>query len=148
MIDHLATELGLAVAERTARSDRASLLLTGALAAGRGTFRHPYAASSLTEALTHLALDAPPALADSVTAFALARRPGMVRYRELRALAAVRAGSCDVAATEFIAMLQFGVQREDGPALVHQCWMEKTNGPKTGRPGVVEPGVRRQGGSH
>lgn len=120
----------------------------GALAAGRGTFRHPYAASFLTEALNHLALDAPPALADSVTAFAVARRPGMVRYRELRALAAVRAGSCDVAATEFIAMLQFGVQREDGPALVHQCWMEKTNGPKTGRPGVVEPGVRRQGGSH
>jgi hypothetical protein len=44
-------------------------------------------------------------------------------------------------------MLQFGVEREDGPALVRQCWMGKTNGPKTG-PGVVEPGVRRKGGSH
>src|SRR5205085_7563934 len=55
----------------------------GALQAGRGTFRHPHAASFLTEALTSLTLDAPPPLADSLMAYAVARRPGMVRYREL-----------------------------------------------------------------
>ena len=66
-------------------------------------------------------LDGPPSLADSVMAVAVASRPGMARYRELRALAAVRAGSCDVAVSEFIEMLQFGIERQDGPALVRQC---------------------------
>lgn len=113
-----------------------------ALRAGQGTFRHPYAASFLTEALTHLTLDGPAPLADSVMAFAVARRPGMVRYRELRALAAVRAGSCEIAAAEFIEMLQFGVERADGPALVQQCWAtERTTDAKPGREGVVERSV-------
>lgn len=114
-----------------------------ALRAGKGTFRHPHAASFLTEALTHLTLDAPAPLADSVMAFAVARRPGVVRYRELRALAAVRAGSCDIAAAEFIEMLQFGVRRDDGPALVRQCWaMGRPTDVKPNREGAVERSVR------
>ena len=118
----------------------------GALQAGRGTFRHPHAASFLTEALTSLTLDAPPPLADSLMAYAVARRPGMVRYRELRALAAIRAGSCDVAAAEFIEMLQFGVRREDGPALVRQCWAtERATEAKPRREGAVERSVRAKG---
>jgi spermidine synthase len=117
----------------------------GALRAGTGSFRHPHAASFLTEALTSLTLDAPPALADSVMAFAVAHRPGMVRYRELRALAAIRAGSCDVAAGEFVEMLQFGVRREDGPALVQQCWATRTTDAKPNRAGVVERSVQGKG---
>jgi hypothetical protein len=121
-----------------------------ALRAGTGTFRHPHAGFFLTEALTSLTLEAPPDLADSVMALAVARRPGMVRYRELRALAAVRAGSCDIAAAAFIEMLEFGVRREDGPALVQQCWAtERSSNARPSREGVVERSVREKGaGSH
>ena len=70
----------------------------------------------------------------------MASRPGMARYRELRALAAVRAGSCDVAVSEFLEMLQFGIERQDGPALVRQCQaMRPASGARPGPPrGVVE----------
>jgi len=124
---------------------RAATEALGALAAGTGTFRHPYAASFLTEALIRLTMDAPPSLADSVMGFAVARRPGMVRYRELRALAAVRAGSCDVAAAELIEMVQFGLQREDGPALVRECWATQDS---TVRTGAVRGAAARQVEKH
>ncbi|HZE95356.1 MAG TPA: fused MFS/spermidine synthase [Gemmatimonadales bacterium] len=100
---------------------RAAEQAIAALAAGRGTFRHPNASAFLMEVLTRLTIDGPPALADSVMAFAVARRPGVAPYREMRALAAVRAGYCDVAAAEFIELQQFGVERADGPSLMREC---------------------------
>jgi len=93
----------------------------GALAAGRGTFRHPYAALFLGDVLTRLALDGPPAIADGVLEYAVERRPAVARYRELRAVAALRAGRCDVAADTFIELVSFGIERSDAPALVREC---------------------------
>jgi len=75
----------------------------------------------LFEALSQLALDGPPALADSLLEYAVARRPGAARYRELRAVAALRAGRCEEAATVFVALLDFGIERENAPALVREC---------------------------
>ena len=131
------------LAVRDSSWKRAATEALGALRAGRGTFRHPYAAYFLSEALGHLTLDGPPSLADSVMAVAVASRPGMARYRELRALAAVRAGSCDVAVSEFLEMLQFGIERQDGPALVRQC---QALGPASeARPGPPRGVVERKG---
>jgi len=96
--------------------------MRGSLAAGRGTFRHPNAPYFLGEALARLALDGPPALADSLLEYAVQRRPAVARYRELRAVAALRAGRCDVAAESFIGLFDFGIERVDGPALVRECW--------------------------
>jgi predicted membrane-bound spermidine synthase len=94
----------------------------GALAAARGTFRHPFPAQFLGEVLTSLALDGPPALADNVLEYAVQRRPAAARYRELRAIAALRTGRCEVAAAGFVDLLDFGIERKDAPALVRECW--------------------------
>ena len=92
-----------------------------ALAAARGTFRHPFPAQFLGEVLTRLALDAPPLLADSVLAYAVQRRSAVARYRELRGVAALRAGRCEDAAAAFVDLLTFGIERKDAPALVRDC---------------------------
>ena len=110
------------LAVRDARWRDAGAEARGALAAARGTFRHPFPAQFLFEALSQLALNGPPALADSVLAYAVARRPAAARYRELRAVAALRAGRCDEAATVCGELLDFGIERENGPALVRECW--------------------------
>jgi len=130
------------LAARGSRWGEAAAQAWGALTAAQGTFRHPFPGEFLTQALDRITLDGPPPLADSVMAVAVASRPGMARYRELRALAAVRAGSCDVAVSEFIEMLQFGIERQDGPALVRQCRAMGQASEARPAPGVVE---RRRG---
>jgi predicted membrane-bound spermidine synthase len=100
----------------------AAIEARGALAAARGTFRHPFPAQFLGEVLTTLALDGPPALADSVLEYAIERRSAVARYRELRGVAALRAGHCEEAATAFVDLLSFGIERKDAPALVRECW--------------------------
>src|SRR3989449_701122 len=55
-----------------------------ALAAARGTLRHPYPRGWLGEALTLLALNGPAATADSLLAAAVAGRSGWDRIHELR----------------------------------------------------------------
>jgi len=94
----------------------------GALAAARGTFRHPFPVQFLGEVLTSLALDGPPALADSVLEYAVERRSAAARYRELRGIAALRAGRCEEAAAAFVDLLSFGIERKDAPALLRDCW--------------------------
>ena len=94
----------------------------GALAAPRGTFRHPFPSQFLAEVLSRLAFDGPPAVADSVLQYAVTRRPGAARYRELGAAAALRAGHCEEAATVFVELLDFGIERDNAPALVRDCW--------------------------
>jgi hypothetical protein len=48
-------------------------------------------------------------------------RDGWYRLHELRTVTALRSGQCDVAAQEFLVLLEFGIEPEDGPALVNQC---------------------------
>ncbi len=93
----------------------------GALAAARGTFRHPFPAQFLGEVLTRLAVDGPPPLADSVLEYAVQRRSAVARYRELRGITAVRAGRCEQAAAAFLDLLTFGMERKDAPALLRDC---------------------------
>jgi spermidine synthase len=102
-----------------------------ALTAAQGTFRHPFPGEFLTQSLGRIALDAPPTLADSLLSYAATRRPGSARYRELAAVAALRAGRCDVAATEFIELLDFALVRENGPALVRECWANQDSTERT-----------------
>jgi len=115
---------------RGSRWDDAAKQARGALRAARGTFRHPFPGEFLTQALSQIALNAPPALADSVMSEAVARRPGSARYRELAAVTALRAGRCQAAADRFVELLEFAVERENGPALVRDCWAGKK--PTTG----------------
>lgn len=110
------------LAARDSQWTEAATQARGSLSAGQGTFRHPYAGEFLTQALGQIALDAPPALADSVLSYAVARRPGSARYRELAAVAALRADRCEEAAAGFLELLDFAVERANGPALVRDCW--------------------------
>ncbi|HWC73052.1 MAG TPA: fused MFS/spermidine synthase, partial [Gemmatimonadales bacterium] len=93
------------VAVRSSRWSEAAFQARAALAAARGTFRHPFPGEFLTQSLGQIALDAPPPLADSLLAYAVARRPGSARYRELAAVAALRAGRCEDAAATFVELL-------------------------------------------
>ena len=111
----------------------------GALAAARGTFRHPFPGEFLSQALGKIALDAPPLVADSLLSYAVARKPGSARFRELAAVAALRAGRCEDAAAGFVELVDFAQVRENGPALVRDCWagLRAT----TGGSGTREPGA-------
>jgi alkylhydroperoxidase/carboxymuconolactone decarboxylase family protein YurZ len=120
------------LAARGSRWGEAASQARGALGAAQGTFRHPFPGEFLSQALGQIALDAPPALADSLLSFAVGRRPGSARYRELAAVAALRAGRCEDAAASFVELLDFAVQRDDGPALVRECWARQDSTARTG----------------
>ena len=63
------------LAVRSSRWREAAFEAHGALAAARGTFRHPYPGEFLTQALSQIALDAPAPLADSLLSYVIERRP-------------------------------------------------------------------------
>ena len=113
------------LAVRSSRWREAAFHARGALAAARGTFRHPFPREFLAQSLSQIALDAPAPLADSLLGYAVARRPGSARFLELAAVAALRAGRCDYAAALFVELLDFALTRDNGPALVRQCWAEQ-----------------------
>lgn len=120
------------LAARVSRWGEAASQARGALGAAQGTFRHPFPGEFLNQALGQIALDAPPALADSLLSFAVGRRPGSARYRELAAVAALRAGRCEDAAASFVELLDFAVRRDDGPARARECWATQDSTAKTG----------------
>jgi hypothetical protein len=119
------------LAVRRSRWNEAASQAREALTAALGTFRHPFPGEFLTQSLDQIALDAPPALADSLLRYAIERRPGSARYRELAAIAALRAGRCRAAAAGFIELLSFAVERENGPALVRACWASQDSTERT-----------------
>lgn len=136
------------LAVRGSRWSEAVSQARDALIAAQGTFRHPFPGEFLTQALGQIALDAPPALADSLLSYAARRRPGSARYRELAAVAALRAGRCDVAATQFIELLDFALVRENGPALVRECWTSQDSTERTGGGDRGAPPGRRVPAKH
>jgi Tfp pilus assembly protein PilF len=91
------------------------------LRATRNNLRSPFPRDLLSQALTQLTLDGPPAAADSVLAEAILKKPGWARAYELRAVAALRGRACDVAAEQFLTLLEFGIERADGPELMRRC---------------------------
>ena len=123
------------LAVRGSRWAEAASQAGGALAAAQGTFRHPFPGEFLSQALGQIALDAPAQLADSVLRYAAARRRGSARYLELAAVAALRAGRCEDAAAGFVELLEFALQRENGPALVRECWASQDSTARTGAAG-------------
>jgi predicted membrane-bound spermidine synthase len=134
------------LAVRASRWGEAAFQAVGALSAARGTFRHPFPGEFLTQALSQIALDAPPALADSVLSYAVARRPGSARYLELATVAALRAGRCEEAAAGFVELLDFAVERENGPALVRECWAAQSATVETGVEGAGTRGAATKRG--
>ncbi len=110
------------LAARNSRWREAAFQARGSLAAAQGTFRHPFPGEFLTQAMSRVALEAPPDLADTVLRYAVLRRPGSARYREFAAAAALRAGQCEEAAATFVELMDFAIRRDDGPALVRECW--------------------------
>ncbi len=125
------------LAVRGSHWDEAASQARAALSAAQGTFRHPFPGEFLTQALDQIALAARPGLADSLLTYAAGRRPGSARYRELAAVAALRAGRCEAAAASFVELLDFALQRDDGPALVRECWATQDS---TGRTGAAAHG--------
>jgi predicted Zn-dependent protease len=92
-----------------------------ALAAVRGTLRHPYPREWLSEALAQFTLNGPPATADSLLDAAVTGRSGWYKLHELRAVAALRVSRCDVAAEQFLELVDFGIELVDAPAWVERC---------------------------
>jgi spermidine synthase len=93
----------------------------GVLATTRNTFRSALPRDLIAPALEAIALQAPPAAADSVLAAAIAVRPGWPKLYELRAAALLREKRCDEAVRQFLTLEEFGLEREDGPELVERC---------------------------
>ncbi|HYT04608.1 MAG TPA: fused MFS/spermidine synthase [Gemmatimonadales bacterium] len=113
---------GLGVlAARAAHWTEAAADVRAALAVARSTYRHPLPTGALREALTRLALEAPPRLADSVLTTALSAHAGWATLYELRARVALREGRCDEAGEQFLTLLDFGIEVEQGPGLVSAC---------------------------
>ena len=129
------------LAARGSRWGEAVSQARGALSAAQGTFRHPFPGEFLSQALGQIALDAPPGSADSLLRYATDRRPGSARYRELAAVAALRAGRCEDAAAGFVELLEFALQRDNGPALVRDCWATQDSTARTG--GAARGAARR-----
>jgi hypothetical protein len=127
------------LAVRASRWREAAFQVHASLAAAQGTFRHPFPGEFLTQAMGQVALEAPPALADSVLSYAVAKRPGSARYREFAAAAALRAGKCEDAAATLIGLMDFAIRRDNAPALVRECW--------NGQRAMVESTATRAGGS-
>src|SRR3989475_607671 len=92
-----------------------------ALAVARNTLRHPFPRDWLGVALQRIALDGPPALADSLLAEVQGKRPGWATLYELRSVTALRMGRCEDAAQQLLTLVEFGIQREDGPDLLRRC---------------------------
>jgi spermidine synthase len=90
----------------------------------RNTLRSPFPRDLLSVPLGQLALQGPAVAADSVLVEMIRVRPNWARLYELRAVAALREHACEVAADQFLVLLEFGLNREDGPALVAQCRRE------------------------
>ena len=131
------------LAVRGSRWEDAASQARGALESARGTFRHPFPGEFLTQALGQIALDAPPQMADSLLSYAAERRPGSARYRELAAVAALRAGHCEEAAANFLELLDFALRRDNGPALVRECWVAQDSSARSGGGrGPGAPGTR------
>jgi hypothetical protein len=113
---------GLAVlAARAERWGDVVRYLRAALASARGSYRHPFPAPPLRDALARLVLNGPVPLADSVLAIALRARPGWAALYELRALVALRAGRCDDAADQFLELLDFGIEPADALQQLMRC---------------------------
>jgi spermidine synthase len=128
------------ISARAERWEEAAAQARGALGAAQGTFRHPYPGEFLSQALGQIAIDAPALLADSVLRYAVSRRPGSARYRELATVAALRAGRCEDAAAGFLELLEFAMDRANGPALVRDCWTgQGFTGAGSSTPGAVAP---------
>ncbi len=110
-----------ALAARDERWLDAAAYLRTALAAGGGTFRHPFPRDFVVRGLTRLTLEGPPDTAAHLVAAALDRSPGWARLYELAAVTALRRGRCAEAAMRFGELSQFGVTRPDAPGLVARC---------------------------
>ncbi len=110
-----------ALAARDGRWAEAGAWTRAAVRVGRGTYRHPFPVDALRETLTSVALRAPPALADSLLAAALAARPGWATLYELRAVVALRDGRCDAAVAAFVELASFGMEPADAPERVERC---------------------------
>jgi len=123
------------LAVRSSRWPEATFQARAALAAAKGTIRHPFPGEFFTQAMGQFALRAPPELADSMLTYAVTRRPGSARYREFAAAAALRAGKCDNAAAALVALMDFAVMRDDGPSLVRECWASQDSTGRTGAAG-------------
>jgi hypothetical protein len=91
------------------------------LKVARNTLRHPFPRDWLGGALQLIALNGPPALADSLLAEVQEKRPGWATLYELRSVAALRLGRCEDAAQQLLTLVEFGIERADGPELLRRC---------------------------
>jgi spermidine synthase len=117
-------EAWAALAALDARAGRwraAAAAVRAALGAARSTLRHPYPRDWLAEGVTPFALQGPPQAADSLLQAVLESRDGWFKAHGLRAVAALRVGRCDVAAEQFVALVDFGIELADAPEWMERC---------------------------
>ncbi len=108
-------------AARAGRWEEVGEHLRVAFAVARGSYRHPFPATQLREALAQLAVKGPVAMADSVLVIAHDSRPGWAPIYGLRAVVALRSGRCDVAAAQFEELSEFGIEPADVQRQLMKC---------------------------
>src|SRR6266700_4443588 len=120
--DTAEADAGLAaVAARDGDWPGTAAALRRSLAIARATYRHPFPAGLLHDPLAALALTGPIRLADSVLAAAGLAHPGWTTPYELRAAIALRDGRCEDAASQFLALAEFGIEVADAPDRLMRC---------------------------
>jgi len=120
--DTAEADAGLAaLAAQAGRWRETAARVLDVLTIGVGTYRHPFPADVLRAALTPLALSGPAALADSTLAAAERTRPGWATLYELRAAAQLRDLRCEDAATQFLVLVEFGIEVADAPERLRRC---------------------------
>src|SRR5256712_3575352 len=119
--DTAETLAGLAALDaRAQRWAVAAAETRAALAAARGTLRHPYPREWVSEALTPFALNGPAATADSLLATAVAGRNGWDKMHQLRPVAALRGGCRGGAAGEVLGLGRLRVEPAEASAWVQR----------------------------
>jgi hypothetical protein len=79
----------------------------------------------LHDPIAALAFTGPIRLADSVLAAAWLAHPGWTTPYDLRAAVALRDGRCEDAASQFLALADFGIEVSDAPDRLMSCRVSK-----------------------
>lgn len=112
----------------SARWSEVAVHLRRALQLSPGTLYSPFPRELVGRALLDITLDGPPALADSLLTEVQQREPGWVMLVEAQASVALRAGACDRAADKLLELLDFGIEKPEGPDLVAHCRATREGG--------------------
>ena len=109
------------LAADAARWGEAAVHVRSAVRSAHGTLYSAFPRDLLSRALRAISADGPPPLADSLLVEALRSNPGWSLIAELQVVVDLRSGACDQAADKLLSLLDFGIEKPEGPDVVARC---------------------------